>query len=62
MKLLNVATLLSTVLLVSYIFLRFFTDLISPAFSESFILEFLLIFMVIGLHTFRSWKAEEEEY
>ncbi|TFE04079.1 hypothetical protein [Jeotgalibacillus salarius] len=62
MKLLNVAAVLIAILLISYIGLKVFTDMFQTSFNESFLLEFVLIFGMIGFYTFLSWKSQEEEH
>ncbi|TDL32847.1 hypothetical protein E2R51_09260 [Jeotgalibacillus sp. S-D1] len=58
MKFLNVLSLASTGVLAVYISLKLFTGLFSPSLNESFIIEFFLVFLIVGLLTFRNWKVE----
>ncbi|MFB1082143.1 hypothetical protein [Jeotgalibacillus sp. JSM ZJ347] len=62
MKLYHATTVLIAILLISYIGLKVFTDMFQTAFNESFLIELVMIFGIIGLATFLSWKAQEKEY
>ncbi|AJD92294.1 hypothetical protein JMA_29770 [Jeotgalibacillus malaysiensis] len=62
MKLHHVATGLIAILLISYIGLKVFTDMFQTSFNESFLIELIMIFGMIGFATFLSWKAQEKEH
>ncbi|KIL44669.1 hypothetical protein KP77_28900 [Jeotgalibacillus alimentarius] len=62
MKLHNIGAMIIAILLISYITLKVFTDMFQTSFSESFLIEFILIIGLIGSFTFLSWKSEENEH
>ncbi|MDZ5711282.1 hypothetical protein [Jeotgalibacillus haloalkalitolerans] len=62
MKFHHLATGLIAILLISYIGLKVFTDVFETSFNESFLIELVMIFGMIGLATFLSWKAQEKEH